>query len=398
MRLMCCGFENFKNRIMEFDSKIVMFGSGAVGQITTPKLLQIYGLLDRIECYLDNDESKWGTNIEVCGNTYEIRSPGYLENCSENAVILLNISRYSDVLTQLEQMECTENMDCYVMPMMLIHNYCLEKSGGTPVLLDQPVIPKKLHYMWLGGKAIPDNLKRCMESWQRYCPDYEIIEWNENNYDIGKHLYMKQAYEAGAYGFVPDYARLDILYNEGGFYLDTDVELRRNIDDLRYQEAFCGVEKWQVINFGGLSGAVKRHPMIKAFLDARDDILFYNSDGSLNKNTCGFYDTSVALQHGYRINGETQHIKGMNIYASDFFHPYDYMSGIVNETDNTHSVHWFNGGWLDEKMKKANEESRKAYLDLYHKALEEICFFSTHSLSTIHNDPSHIPQTWATQT
>ena len=180
---------------------------------------------------------------------------------------------------------------------------------------------------------------------------------------------MKEAYDAGAYGFVPDYARIDILYNEGGFYLDTDVEIKRSIDELRYQEAFCGVEKWQIVNLGGLSGAVKSHPMLKEYLDARSKISFYNKDGSLNKNTCGFYDTRIILQHGYKINGKTQCINGMNIYASDYFQPFDYMSGIVNETENTYSIHWFNGGWLDDEMKKANEETKKIYLELYNAAL-----------------------------
>ena len=181
---------------------------------------------------------------------------------------------------------------------------------------------------------------------------------------------MKQAYDSKAFGFVPDYARLEILYNEGGLYLDTDVELKRNIDDLLYQEAFCGVEKWQIINFGGLSGSVKGHPMTKKFLDARKDIMFIDSNGKQNRNTCGFYDTRVAIDDGYKINGETQNINGMNIYTYDYFHPYDYMSGIVNETENTHSIHWFNGGWLDDKMKKANEEAKRNYLELYNKAVE----------------------------
>lgn len=367
MKLKCCKWEEFKSDIEKTDATLIMFGAGAIGQISTPEVLKNLGLLNRVDCYVDNDSAKWGTYIEACEEKYEIRSPRYLEECSGQTVILLNISRYPDVVKQLEDMTCTKDMTCYVMPMMLIHNFCMDRSKGMPVLTKEALIPKKLHYMWLGRNPLPEKLKRCIGSWRKYCPDYEIIEWNEDNYDISKHPYMKDAYEAKAYGFVPDYARIDILYNEGGFYLDTDVEIRRSLEALRYQQAFCGVEKWQIINFGGLSGAVKGHPMIKAYLDARESISFYNQDGSLNKNTCGFYDTRVALSHGYKINGETQCVYGMNIYAYDYFQPYDYMSGIVNETENTYSVHWFNGGWLDESMKKQNEEAKRTYLDLYHK-------------------------------
>ena len=355
--------------IESYNKTIVMFGSGVIGSITAVNILAELGILNRIECYVDNDESKWGSTVDVRGIKVSIKSPEYLKECSDNTVILVNISRYSDVLSQLSSMECTQNMDCFFMGMMCIHNFCSVSSKGVPKLTEAPVIPKKLHYMWLGGKPIPDNLKRCIDSWHKYCPNYEIVEWNENNYDLKKHPYMSQAYETRAYGFIPDYARLDILYNEGGFYLDTDVELIRNIDDLCCQEAFCGVEKWQVVNFGGLSGAVKDHPMIKRFLDVRKDVYFLDANGNQNRNTCGYYDTQVILKAGYKMNGKTQCINGMNIYAYDYFHPYDYMSGIVNETDHTYSVHWFNGGWLDDKMKKANEEAKKNYISLYDRAL-----------------------------
>ena len=369
MVLRCCDFADLAKRIKEANKKIIMFGAGAIGQVSAPKILEAYGLLEHVCCYIDNNEKKWGTFIETCNRSYEVKSPQYLNEITEHAVILLNISRFSDALHQIEQMACTEHMECYVMPMMMIHNYCIEKSDGVPMLSQNALIPKKLHYMWLGGNPLPNKLKKCIDSWKEYCPDYEIVKWDEDNYDIEKHPYMRQAFENGAYGFVPDYARLDILYNEGGFFLDTDVELRKNIDNLRYQQAFCGVEKWQIVNFGGLSGAVKGHPMIKSFLDSRETISFYNADGSLNKNTCGYYDTMVALEHGYVINGRTQCVNGMNIYASDYFHPFDYMSGMLNETDNTYSIHWFNGGWLDDNMKKANEEAMQTYSDLYRRAL-----------------------------
>ncbi|WP_242826731.1 glycosyltransferase family 32 protein [Butyrivibrio sp. NC2007] len=355
---------------MSTDCRIIMFGAGAIGQVTTPEILRDLDLLSFVDCYLDNNAAMWGTFIEACGESFEVKPPTYLESCRTNNVILLNISRFPDVLRQLDGMSCTKDMTCFVMPMMLIHNFCSRESQGNVQLSDEPLIPKKIHYMWLGRNALPDSLKKCIESWKRYCPDYEIIEWNEDNYDIKKHPYMDQAYNARAFGYVPDYARIDILYNHGGFYLDTDVELKKNIDNLRFQRAFCGVEKWQIINFGGLSGSVKGNPMIKEFLDAREEIFFLNDDGTQNRNTCGFYDTRVALSHGYKINGESQAVGDINIYAYDYFQPYDYMSGIINETRNTYSVHWFNGGWMDEQMKKANEEAMKIYKKMYTRALD----------------------------
>lgn len=369
MTIKCSSFRELADDILRNQKKIIMFGAGVIGQITTPEILGEYGVLKFVDCYLDNDESKWGDLIEVSEYTYEIKSPDYLSKCSNDTVILINISRFAEVKAQLEQMECTEAMNAYIMPMMCIHNMCSDISSGDAVKTADPLIPKAIHYMWLGKKEIPNNLMKCIASWKKYCPDYEIIEWNEDNYDLSKHPYMLQAYENKAYGFVPDYARLDILYHYGGFYLDTDVELLKSLDDMRYQEAFCGVEKWQVINFGGCSGAVPKHPMIRKFLDNRSNITFIDDKGKQNNNTCGYYDTKVALRNGYKINGMTQGIDGMNIYAYDYFHPYDYMSGMLNKTDNTRSIHHFSGGWLDVKMKEQNRLTADRYMHLYRECL-----------------------------
>lgn len=370
MNIRCCRFENVIDTIMDTSSKVILFGAGAIGQVVVPELLSSYGIVDSIDCYIDNDSSKWNTTIDIRNQQITVRSPEYLKECDENTIILINISRYAEVIKQLGQMECTQNMVAFIMPMLLIHNFCCDRSNGIPVMAKEPLIPKKIHYMWLGGKEIPYSLRKCIETWEEKCPEYEIVRWDEENYDFSKHPYMKQAYESGVYGFVPDYARLDILYHEGGFYFDTDVEIKKNLDELRYQEAFCGVEKWQILNFGGGSGAVKEHPMIKRFLDARESILFLDENGKQNRNTCGFYDTQIALEAGYKINGQTQNVCGMNIYAYDYFHPYDYMSGITNETEHTVSIHRFNGGWMDETMKEQNRLAIAKYQEIYQKCLK----------------------------
>lgn len=369
MRLKCCSFVDMAEDIKKNKKKIVMFGAGVVGQITVPEIIKTYDLGGFLDCYLDNNSSKWGDYIFVEESKYEIKSPQYLLECGNNTVIFINISRFAEVIEQLEQMDCTKDMTTYIMPMMCIHNWCSKKSIGNPELSNEPLIPKVIHYMWLGGKPIPDSLKYCIDSWRRLCPNYEIVEWNESNYDLSKHSYMQQAYDKKAYGFVPDYARIDILYNYGGFYMDTDIELKKGLDELRFQKAFVGLEKWQVVNFGGCSGAVKGHPMLKKFLDERKNVYFLDQLGNQNKNTCGFYDTKVILDSGYKMDGTTQCINGMNVYAYDFFHPYDYMSGINNVTDNTRSIHHFNGGWFDDNMRLQNETTKQKYLELYEKCI-----------------------------
>ncbi|RKW32245.1 MAG: glycosyl transferase, partial [Lachnoanaerobaculum sp.] len=104
------------------------------------------------------------------------------------------------------------------------------------------MIPKVIHYCWFGGKPLPKIARKCIQSWKRFCPDYEIVEWNEKNYDIHKNSYMEEAYLQKKWGFVPDFARLDIIYQNGGIYLDTDVELIRPLDELLYHRAYMGFE------------------------------------------------------------------------------------------------------------------------------------------------------------
>ena len=104
------------------------------------------------------------------------------------------------------------------------------------------MIPKVIHYCWFGKNELPEDAKRCIASWKKFCPDYEIIEWNETNYDVRKNKYMSDAYDEKKWAFVSDYARIDIIYNYGGIYLDTDVELLRPLDELLKDKMFCGWE------------------------------------------------------------------------------------------------------------------------------------------------------------
>lgn len=157
---------------------------------------------------------------------------------------------------------------------------------------------------------------------------------------------------------------MDILYNHGGLYIDTDVELIKNLDDLLVFDAFAGVEKWGNINVGGCSGAIPYHPMIKKMLDFRVNERFVMEDGSMNLTTCGYYETMPLIHNGFKPNNKVQTINGMTVFSSDYFHPYDYMSGETVITENTYSIHHFNGGWLDEKSRDNRMMTVQKYNDI----------------------------------
>lgn len=357
-------FEELQDHVLSENKKIIIFGAGMIGTVTAGSILEKLNISDQIECFIDNDQRKHNTKENLSG--IEIYSPEYLSKLDPNKYILIiAISRYTSVLEQLEQFTNLRNIVCYILPIMCISNFKPSSHDLTAKESDFQLIPKVIHYMWLGRKKIPDTLQRCIDSWKKFCPDYEIIEWNEDNYDISKSKYMLQAYENKGYGFVPDYARLDILYNYGGIYLDTDVELIRSLDDMLYQTAFCCVEKWQTINFGGGSGSVKGNKAIGEMLKARSDIEFVTHDGTLNKTTCGYYDTLTLIKHGYKLNNQLQKIMDINVYPYEYFHPYDYMSGQTAITKHTYGIHHFNGGWLTEEQKAENKKAVSNYNLLY---------------------------------
>ena len=369
MELKIGSFSNMAKEIIENDNKIVIFGMGVIGTTITPEILKEYDLDKRVKYCIDSDKSRWKEKVRIGEKVISICDPQILSMIPDNMTILIAISRYVSVYEQLRMMVGHRLFSCYIIPIMCISNFHNDNKRGVMKTSINEIIPKKIHYMWLGGKEIPDHLKRCMESWEKYCPDYEIIRWDETNYDVHKNKFVAQAYDNGCYGFVPDYARIELLYEYGGIYLDTDVELQRNLDELLYQEAFCSVEKWQVLNFGGCSGAIKGHRALEPFLERWKQRSLIRADGSIDNISSGLIDTNVALENGYRINGKNQNIMGMNIYTYDYFHPYDYMSGMLEKTEDTFSIHHFNGGWLNDKSRQDNEKAIKMYQDLLKKAI-----------------------------
>ena len=149
------------------------------------------------------------------------------------------------------------------------------------------------------------------------------------------------------------------------------MELVRNLDELLYQQAFCGVEKWGNVNMGNCSGAVPGHPMIKKMLEEREKVSFIREDGGLNLETCGVYETRPLIREGMCVDNRVQMVSGMTVYSSDYFSPYDYMSGELNMTENTFSIHHFNGGWLDEKAKQQRKITQMQYQDVMKRMVRE---------------------------
>lgn len=221
------------------------------------------------------------------------------------------------------------------------------------------MIPKKIHYFWVGGNPIPEKNKVCIESWKKFCPDYDIVEWNESNYDFSKCVYMKQAYDARMWGFVPDYARLDIIYREGGIYLDTDVELIRNLDGLLACNAFMGFENKSFVAPGLGFGAECGNDVIKRMRDMYEGHSFLHSDHTLNLIASPVYATEVLKSYGLRTNGRRQNVRGIEIFPAEYFAPLCYEDNRLKITPNTYSIHWYHASWHTPEQREQAERMQR---------------------------------------
>lgn len=207
------------------------------------------------------------------------------------------------------------------------------------------MIPPKIHYCWFGRNELPSKAKKCIASWKRYCPDYEIIEWNEDNFDVCQNSYTRFTYENKKYAFLSDYARLLIIYQEGGIYFDVDVEVVRSLDDLLKEKAFLGFETEQYINTGVGFGAEAGNRVVKGMLDEYNCLLKGDS-GTIG---CPVLNTAALTRLGLIQNGKLQNVSGATVYPVEYFNPYDDPTGKLNKTENTYSIHWFAKSWLSKR-------------------------------------------------
>lgn len=222
-------------------------------------------------------------------------------------------------------------------------------------------IPKIIHYCWFGGRKLPALAEKCILSWKKYCPDYEIKEWNEQNFDINQILYVQQAYTVGKYAFVSDYARFCVLEQYGGIYMDTDVELLCPLDDILSKGGYIGCEQdgGRGITLNpGLGMAAKAHdPILKEILNGYMGRRFLNEDGSLNQTTIVAYTTQIFKEQGLLDICDIQQIGNFFVYPREYFSPQHFRTGKVTITSKTHSIHYYSASWYTPYEKLANRIS-----------------------------------------
>lgn len=224
------------------------------------------------------------------------------------------------------------------------------------------MIPKVIHYCWFGGKPLPKSAVKCLESWKTYFPDYEIKRWDESNFDVNMIPYTKEAYSVGKYAFVSDFARFWIIYNHGGVYFDTDVEVIRPMSDILDKGAFLGVEYKAEdaitvnpgLGFGASAGSVA----LKELMDQYQVRHFIDAQGGMCLKNIVETTTEYLDKNGLKNTSSIQDCAGFTIYPVDYFCPISFETRELKITENTRTIHHFAESWIPRSTRFKNALGR----------------------------------------
>lgn len=341
-----CNIKDFYCLVKNNKRKVYAFGVSRRLETHTKLRIPDYNILDITYKLVDNDVKKWDNFYIYKEKKIEIISPEKLKKCINKTDIIWIISiHYNEILKQLNNIDEFDGIECYILdyinayPDSKIDELFFEKSKSYKFC-----IPPILHYCWFGNKSMPDEFLEYIETWKRYCPNYNIIKWTEENYDVMKHPYMYWAYKNKKWAFVSDYARLDIIYNHGGIYLDTDVEIIKNLDELRRFHAFIGYESTQMLGTGLGIGAEKGNDVIRKLRDDYDDIEIKAVNEMM---PCTVYQTNVMRKLGLKCDNSFQLLCNNQIAIL----PTEFLCGIrlftkeKQITKHTFTLHHYSGNW-----------------------------------------------------
>lgn len=372
------------------DKKTICFGAGGTLRDFLALQVEKIELLESIEVILDNDILKSGQSIRINNRLIPIQTMNQFllkrPILKDFVMILFLADEY--VLEVVEQLDCIDEFD------NMVCIYGLQSIGWGRELFPSPYpvsptlptltkhyqIPKNIHYCWFGQNAMTDLNHQCVESWTRYCPDYKVFFWNETTYDMSKTpSYVKDAYKAGKYAFVSDYVRLDVIYKYGGFYLDTDVELYKSLDDfLPYRGVYAFMEYNEIstgLGFGSVEGAFE----LKEMLELYERINFINDDGSYNITPCPRYTNDFFRRRGVKISNELQVVNDILFLPSSYLSPLNpvlcddgcYNLALYALTPNTYAIHRCDNTWKSEEENASFNKKKKELADINQRLLND---------------------------
>ncbi len=367
------------------DKRIILFGSGTNCHNFLNNTGN-YKLNSRIDVVLDNNPKCEYITINR-RKVLLIKPQDFIAlgwDLSNYVIIIMVSNPYiMDIVNQLDEISEFDKLSCYYGPTALTWGkeaYPYPASQLLPQPLAPYSIPKTIHYCWFGKGNLPELAKRCINSWKKHCPDYEIKAWTEENYDLtDAPLYVKQAYKAKMYAFVSDYVRLDVVHKYGGVYLDVDVELFKNLDVFLYYKSVFGFESNNAIATGLGFASVALNPLLAEFKKLYEEISFVLEDGSYNLVPCPTYGNEFFRHCGVLINNT------MQIIDDNLFLPSDYLGAIDHTifddgcryyllyvlTSNTISLHHYANSWLGDDFMEQFEGALRKYKEINSRLLRD---------------------------
>jgi len=368
MHFINCSYNDFINKTK--NKKIIQFGASTAWGYYESLFPDIYAkVVEKTDYIVDNSDEKIGTEWDVLGKRIQVKNPDVICD-QQNFIILLTVRLgfQNKICEQLVSYNLPDEIECYSLQLMIYEgneadNKCVYEYFKTHT---ENQIPAKIHSFWFSGEEKPDKYKKCIDSWYKFCPDFEICEWNGDNYDVTKNKYMEQAFLHKKWAFVSDYARLDVVHQYGGIYFDMDVELIAPIDKMLNATAFFCRQNDGLLELGSGFGATKSHVLIKQMLNVYKELEFVNSDGTLDMTpqpsrlTSAFYNLGVTRTHNSQVINDT-------IFLSN-----DYFTCINGEPDKWSwkgtemGIHWHNAGWMNIDKRQSIEVDK----DIIKKLLE----------------------------
>lgn len=352
MKIINCSLKDFAERIT--NQNVILYGAGRMLE----ELQEEFSLnkyVKKIKYVVDKKVCNENETIKVFGEDIKLLNSKYLRfNICESDIIIITCGKFVEILELLKS-ENLDNIYIYIYPCIRAYQSdidLLNLSSTTTILNNKRIIPKIIHYTWLSGEEIPTEMKKCIDSWKKYCPDYIIKEWNQSNYDIDKIPYVRQAVNCGKWGFAGDYIRLDVVYKYGGIYLDLDVEVIKNLDELLCNKAYASFESKENVNLGSGFGSVAGNPLLKAMMEEYENMNFIKDDGTLNMTASPLIQTKTLKKHGLEQNGKYQVVEGMVIYPFDYLCAQSVNTGLIYRTENTYTIHRFAASWFDSTSRE----------------------------------------------
>ena len=360
---------NYGNFLFETkDKRIICYGAGGTMRDFLKNNRAHISVLNKIDYILDRDRAKSGSSAAVGLKDVPIMTVEELTaldaSFSEYVIILCLADKFVlDALSDLDRISIFNGLACYygISALSWSREHFVPAPSGKSALPSCKIkydIPKVIHYTWFGERSFGEIERECIESWGKACPDFELKLWNEENYDISEMpLYARQAHEAKKYAFVSDYARLDIVYRYGGFYLDTDVLLFRSLEDFKDYKAVFGYLPYNEINSGLGFGSVAGNVDLFWQMSIYENVLFVN-DGELNLTPCPEYTTDYFRSKGIDIDNRLKLVDGTLFLPSDFLCSLmPVVSGngmwylpLYELTENSYAIHMCTSTWFNVDM------------------------------------------------